>query len=627
MDRRDAARYKLLTRRAILIGAAEIGLIGGLVGRLYYLEVIEASKYKLLARDNSIGLRFIAPVRGRILDRFGADLATNQPNYRVLLVPEQVSDVGTALDKLAEIIPIDADQMREIEHIVAKRDPFVPVTVASRLTWDQFARVNVSIPSLPGVQLGVGLTRYYPMGDELAHIIGYVGSPTTKNVRHDPMLALPGYQVGKNGIEKYYDLALRGTPGYRKVEVNALGRVVRQLQHNNGIPGMNINLTIDARLQSFLSQRIARYRAASGVVLDAKTGDILAMAATPSYDPNEFVSGITDAEWEAIDSNRLHPLSNRAIAGQYPPGSTFKPIVALAGLECGAIDPDTKFFCPGYYKLGDAIFHCWKLGGHGWMDLKHAIEQSCDVYFYNVAHRTGIKNIAAMAHHFGLGHATGIDLPGEAPGLIPSPEWQERSLGQPWEPGETVIAGIGQGYILVTPLQMALLAAQLSNGGFAVRARLVRNPAVLAANELPRTDAKPVHRPLGLDPAHIAAVLAGMKLVTGSPYGTAYQARITDPAFAMAGKTGTAQARHLKIRTIGLGRYKLVPWIERDHALFICFAPEDAPLYAACFVIEHGGESLRPAEIAHDVMLQAQRHAPLDRIAASGLFGVKEPTS
>lgn len=624
MDRRDADRYRILTRRAVLIGGGQIALIGTLVGRLYYLEVVEAAKYKVLARDNSIGLRFIVPARGRILDRFGTALAINVPNYRVLLLLNQTEHVGATLDRLADLIPLDGRKRRDIEDLLEGRDPYVPVTVASHLTWDQFARVNVRIPELPGVQLGVGLTRYYPMGGEFGHILGYVGAPTEDDVKADPQLQLPGFQVGKSGIEKYYDLALRGTPGYRKVEVNALGRVVRDLQLHNSDPGLDINLTIDANLQSFLTQRLAHYRAASGVVLDAMTGDVLAIASTPSYDPNDFVPGITEAEWRSIDDNRLHPLTNRAIAGQYPPGSTFKPVVALAGLESGEIHPDTKFFCPGYYKLGDAVFHCWKIGGHGWLDLKGAIEQSCDVYFYNVAHRTGIMKIAEMAHRFGFGAPSGIDLPDEMPGLIPSPKWQEKAIGKPWEPGETVIAGIGQGFILVTPLQLAVMAAQLCNGGYAVTPRLVRNPTVLTANDMPREAARPVHRPLGLNPAYVDVVLAGMKLVTGNPLGTAYYQRITQPRFAMAGKTGTAQARHLKIRTLGLGRYKLVPWIERDHALFVCFAPEDAPRYAAAFVIEHGGESSRTAGIAHDVMLQAQRGALLQQPTAPGVDGVGE---
>jgi penicillin-binding protein 2 len=627
MDRRDSDRYKVLTRRAILVSGAQIGLIGALVGRLYYLEVVEASKYKLLARDNSIGVRFIVPVRGRIFDRFGADVATNKRNYRVLLLPEQADNVGTTLDKLAEIIPIDAEKRRDIEQQIEKRDSFIPVTVANHLTWNQFARVNVLIPSLPGVQLGVGLTRHYPMGDELAHILGYVGAPTEKNVRNDPLLELPGFQVGKNGIEKHYDLALRGKAGYRRVEVNAMGREVRELQRNNGTPGLNINLTIDARLQSFLSQRLAAHRIATGVVLDVTTGDILAMASTPSYDPNDFVLGITNTEWHQLNSDHRHPLNDLAVTGQFPPGSTFKPVVALAGLECGAIQPSTEFFCPGYYRLGNAVFHCWKLGGHGWIDLEHAIEQSCDVYFYNVAHRTGVNNIAEMAHRFGFGHATGIDLPGEASGLIPTPAWKENTLGRPWEPGETLITGIGQGYVLVTPLQLAVMAARLSNGGFGVTPRLVRNPAVMAANDMPQAAANPTHNSLGLNRANVEVILSAMKLVTSSPYGTAYAQRITEPGFAMAGKTGTAQARHLKVRTIGLNRYKLVPWIERDHGLFICFAPEDSPRYAAAFVIEHGGESSRAAAIAHDVMLQTQILAPLARPAAAGLYGATERTS
>lgn len=627
MDRRDADRYKVLTRRAVLIGGAQIGLIGILVGRLYDLEVVQASKYKLLARDNSISLRFIVPIRGRIFDRFGAELATNRRNYRVLLLPEQTDDVGATLDKLSDMLPIDAEQRRNIERLIGERDAFIPVTVASHLTWQQFASINVRIPSLPGVQLGVGLTRHYPLGTELAHILGYVGAPTQKNVQNDPLLELPGFQVGKTGIEKQYDLALRGKAGYRRVEVNAMGREVRELERNNGTPGCNINLTIDARLQSFLSQRLAAHRVAAGVVLDAATCDVLAMASVPSYNPNDFVLGITNAEWRQLNDDHRHPLNDLAITGQFPPGSTFKPVVAMAGLECGAIQPDTKFFCPGYYKLGDAVFHCWKLGGHGWIGLQGAIEQSCDVYFYNVAHRTGIMNIAHMARRFGLGSPTGIDLPGEAPGLIPTPSWKEKTLGRPWEPGETLIAGIGQGYVLTTPLQLAVMTARLSNGGHGVTPRMVRNPAVMAANDMPQSLARPTHTPLGFNRAHVELVLSAMKLVTSNPYGTAYDQRIIEPQFAMAGKTGTAQARHLKIRTIGLGRYKLVPWIERDHGLFICFAPEDTPRYAAAFVIEHGGESSRAAAIAHDVMLQAQLLAPLARPAASGLDGVTRETS
>ena len=396
MKPRDHGRTKVLNRRALLLASGKLGLMSALVGRLYYLQVVQADRYATLAEDNRINLRLLPPPRGRILDRNGVLLASNRLNYRVVLVSEQTPSVEATLDRLGKLIPISEQEYRKVLRESHRKRGFVPITVRENLSWAEVARVEVNAPDLPGVIIDVGQSRYYGLGVTAAHITGYVAPVSEDDLTGEPLLELPDFRIGRSGIEKTYDLALRGSAGNSQVEVNAYGRVIRELARQDGEPGDDVSLTIDIGLQSYVTERVAEQSAAVAV-LDIHNGDVLALASTPSFDPNAFNEGMTQAAWQALLHNPRKPLSNKAIAGQYPPGSTFKMVVALAALENGVVGPDHKVTCSGEMELGDRVFHCWKRYGHGERRMIDAIEQSCDLYFYDIARRVGIDRIAEMA--------------------------------------------------------------------------------------------------------------------------------------------------------------------------------------------------------------------------------------
>ena len=615
MDRREDDRQRLINRRTLLLGGLQLGAFGLLAGRMYWLQVLQSEQYKTLAEDNRINLRLLAPPRGRILDRFGVELAGNRQNYRVLVVPEQTRDLNGTLDRLAKIITIDDVVRGRIRRDVQRQRKFLPVLVAENLTWDEFAAVNLQSPDLPGVQLDVGEIRDYPFGDMFSHVVGYVGAVSEKDLTGDPVLALPGFRVGRNGVERIHDLALRGKAGSSQVEINAFGRIVRELNRKEGQPGADLVLTIDAALQKFTTERLGTESAAV-VVMDIHSGDLLSMVSGPGFDPNVFNVGITSAHWRRLSNDKHKPLINKPISGTYPPGSTFKMIVAMAGIEAGVVTPDYHVYCPGHMQFGNNTFHCWKKGGHGGMHCLSALEQSCDVFFYEVSRRIGIDRIADMSHRFGLGKVTGIDIPNEKPGIVPSRGWKKAARGEPWYDGETLSVGIGQGYVNATPLQLAVMTARMANGGYAVTPRVVRpNGETDSGGDL-RTAAERGFAALGVSPKALAQAVEGMRLVTSGGRGTARASQIKEPGWQMAGKTGTSQVRRItkQERLTGLRKEEDIPWEQRDHALFVCYAPIDKPRYACCVVVEHGGGGSKvAAPIAADVLRECQRLDPSGR--------------
>ena len=618
--KRDATTQRTFSRRALILGGAQAFLMTGLAARMYYLQVIESEQYSLLADENRINLRLLSPPRGRVLDRRGIELANNQQNYRVVLIAEQTEDVGKTLDALAKIIPIDSYERAKVLREVKRRRSFVPVTVAENLTWEEFARVNVFAPDLAGIQPDIGESRAYPFGATLAHVIGYVGAVSEKDLTGDPLLELPGFRVGKSGVERTREGLLRGKAGVSRVEVNAYGRVIRELTRREGQPGGEIRLSVDAELQAYTMGLLADESAAA-VVMDIHSGDILTLASTPGFDPQGFNIGLTQQAWSDLTSDPRNPLMNKAIAGQYPPGSTFKMIVAMAALDAGVISQDQKVFCQGHVELGNQRFHCWKRTGHGHMSMVDALEQSCDVYFYDIAKRVGIDRISETARKFGLGAATGIEIPAESKGLMPTRAWKLARTGEAWQQGETLVAGIGQGFVLATPIQLAVMAARIANGGFAVKPRLIlgeaENPGV-PTRELERL---PVGR------ASLELVAEGMRRVSNVPTGTAFRARIRDADMALAGKTGTSQVRRISRaeREIRVLRNEELPWEERDHALFVAFAPVKAPRYALSVVVEHGGSGSRAAApLARDIMTKVQE---MERANRKPLAGSDTPPS
>ena len=610
MDR-ETERYRSLTRRALILGSVKLALFGTLAARMYYLQVVEQERYELLAEDNRINIRLAAPSRGRIIDRFGVPLAVNDQDFRVLLVAEQAGDVEEVLDRLAPIVTLTDFERQRVLRDVGRRRAFSPVTLVENLDWDQVARLEANAPTLPGVSIDVGELRHYPHGVATAHILGHVGAVSESELTGDPVLALPGFRIGKTGVERELESDLRGEAGASQVEVNAVGRVIRELSRDEGTPGSDVRVTIDIGLQEYVQERLQAERSAAAVILDVETGEVFAMASHPSFDPNPFTSGISRDAWSGLVNDPYGPLNNKAIAGQYAPGSTFKMLVALAALEDGVIGPSFQAWCPGHLELGNHRFHCWRRGGHGWVGLGEAISQSCDVYFYELSRRLGIEKIAAMARRFGLGDVTDIDLPGEKDGLMPTVAWKQGALGRPWQPGETLIAAIGQGYVLATPLQLAVMTARIANGRWQVRPRVTMRIGDRDDPGAP-TEAGALE-PLGVSQSALDLVRDGMVRVTSHIRGTAHWAQIDEEGMEMAGKTGTSQVRRISTaeRLTGIIRNEDRPWRLRDHALFVGYAPIHAPRYAASVVVEHGGSGSRvAAPIARDILLECQRRNP-----------------
>ena len=615
--KREKNREKLLTRRAALLAGSQALLGATLAGRMYQLQILDKDRYTVMADENRINLRLLAPPRGLIFDRFGVALADNRPNYRVVVVPEQAGNLEATLAALGGLIEITETDLRRVLRDAKRKHAFVPLVVRSNLSWEEMARIEVAIPELAGVSVEQGLIRYYPYGTSASHALGYVAAVSEKELTGDPLLELPDFRIGKNGVEKAQDTQLRGSAGTSQVEVNAYGRVVREIASTPGRPGQDVVLGVDAALQDFTVKRCATEASLSCVVLDAVTGDVLALVSGPSYDPLQFATGLTPALWQELSTDPRNPLTDKAIAGVYPPGSTFKPVVALAALEAGIITPETSVTCPGYLSLGNATFHCWRHGGHGTVRLHDAIKKSCDVFFYETARRIGIDRLAAMARRMGFGNPLGLDIPGERGGTIPDRERQLALTGVAWQPGETLIAGIGQGSVTATPLQVATMAARLVTGR-AVVPRLVRPEGKLPQGGDPHPPAFPA---LGVNPRSLALVLDGMNAVVNEQGGTAYAARITDLTMAMGGKSGTSQVRRISAveREHGIRKGAEVPWKDRDHALFVAFAPVSAPRYVCATVVEHGGASggggsAVAAPICRDVLFEAQKRDPARRV-------------
>lgn len=656
----EKTRSRSFSRRAALLMGGQLAIMGGLGARLYYLQIIESERYRTLAEENRINFQLIAPPRGFIVDRNGDYVAINVQNYRIVLVREQAENAGgldAVLFKLSQLMELDDHTITRVQREARRRLAFVPITVAENLSWAEVSRIGVNQPDLPGVSIDVGQTRHYPYLEHMAHVIGYVSAVSEQDLTGDPLLELPGFRIGQSGIEKHYDLALRGASGTSKVEVNALGRVIREIDRQEGQPGQEVKLTLDMRLQDYAGRRMAGEKAASAVVMDVHTGDVHALVSVPSFDPNAFSEGIGAEEWQSLVRNPYGPLTNKAIAGQYAPGSTFKMAVALAGLENG-ISPDHRVYCPGHMELGDRRFHCWKRHGHGLMTMTDAIAESCDVWFYDVARRVGVDRIASVCRRLGLGETTGIELLGEADGLIPTRQWKREALGQPWHMGETLVVGIGQGFVLTTPLQLAVMTARLVNGGKAVLPRLTYpaqgfakdgtplpvddslngidlngrhagaevadvqpgSPAFDGASVFLHGDRQPVFEDLGFKKEHLDAMRVAMDEVVNGEKGTARKSALSIPGYTMAGKTGTSQVRRISSaeRESGIRSGDEIAWRLRDHALFVGYAPAHNPRFAVSVVVEHAeGGSVAAAPIARDLLekvLQLQGYVDAERV-------------
>jgi len=609
---RENDRTRLFTRRAVLVGGTQIGLFSLLLGRLYYLQVLQREKFTTLAEENRINLRLITPPRGQILDRFGEPLAVNQKNYRVVLLPEQISKLDDCLTSLNRYIDLTELERRKIERDFRSTDGFNAVLVRDNLTWEQVAAISLHALELPGVDIEAGEVRTYPYTVLASHVVGYVGpiSQADKDKGLD-VINTPGFKIGKNGVEKQYDSLLRGKPGNLQLEMNARGRVVRELARDEPTPGQDMPLTIDVRLQQMVQNRIAQEDSAAAVVLDAFTGAVYALVSHPGFDPNLFTYGISQQDWDTLNNDEHVPLLNKVLDGVYAPGSVFKIVTGLAGLDSGLMKPKETVFCPGYMELGNHRFHCWKRGGHGAVDFVHAMAGSCDTYFYDLGKRVGIDRLYEMAKRLGLGQATGIDFPHERSGLIPSRGWKMSRRKATWQQGETLITSIGQGYVLTSPMQLAIMLARVVNGGFEI------HPHIALAQTPRGVVTEPQGRSLGLDPKHLATVRDALCAVVNQQIGTAYGARIMEEGLSMAGKTGTAQVRRISTaeRSEGVISNEALPWKERDHALFVGYGPVEKPRYVASVIVEHGGSGAHmAAPIVRDILSTCQKLNPAGEV-------------
>lgn len=596
---------KFFSRRAFFVGGLQLVGLSILGARLAWLQIAQGKRYKTLSDKNRINIRMLAPSRGEIVDRFGVPLAVNEQNYRVLIIPEKADDLKKSLSVLQGLISVDDDVIKRVIKDASVTAKFLPLIIKEDLSWSEVAKIEVNLPDLPGLFIDTGEVRTYPYKDATAHVIGYVRAVSPKDMTDDPVLRLPGFKIGKTGIEKVYDLDVRGKAGAAEVEVNVVGREVRELKRKNASSGDRITLTIDGEMQRFTQELLATHKSASAVIMDAHTGAIYALASHPAFDPNMFVHGFSQEQWQTMMDDPGLPQTNKAISGVYPPGSTFKMITALAGLKAGVINKHTTVFCPGYYELGNDKFHCWKKHGHGKVDLTEALAQSCDTYFYKMSTEVGIDAIADMARRFGMGSKLGFELAEEKPGLMVDKKWKRTRFGKRWYPGETVVSSIGQGDIRTTPLQLAVMTARLVNGGYAVKPWIT---GYLGDRFVGRTQ----WEDMDISTKHLDLVMHGMDMVVNGKTGTAKKSRIETEGYSMGGKTGTAQVQRITAEQRRLGiKNKNLPWAQRHHALFVGYAPTNAPRYVCAVVIEHGvGGSSAAAPIAKELLKQVQLRNP-----------------
>ena len=612
-------KSRLITRRMFVLGGIKIAVFASIVSRLFYLQISENIKYRTLSDKNRLREWKVPPQRGIIKDFFDAKIASNTQLFQLHMIPEDVSNIGELMFRLSRLISFNDRQRANLIKKIKKRKPWEPVIVSDNLTWSEFSKLNLFLHELEGIKPVVAVTRQYFKDGSSSHLIGYVADVSKKDLENDKFLKdinVPGLKTGKTGLEKSLNESIIGRAGAQRYEVNAYGKRVKEVKFTQGTIGESFKTTLDLEVQRFANE-LLKDRSGSICVMDIYTGDIIAMVSSPTFDPNKFVHGINYNDWQALITNDRKPLINKAVAGLYPPGSTIKPVVALSALENDVISPKLVIQCTGKIELYGQTYHCWKEKGHGFMGLRNAIKQSCDIYFYEVARRLGVDRLSVTAKKFGFGNKAFSILREEKAGVVPSTKWKLKNIGKGWVLGETLISGIGQGYFQSTPMQICLMMAQLANGGYKINSRIIHDPdSIEPVVKAWRKEFKKREKKEGLsqenefefieeaddslahynleklyrNPENVKFVTEALYGATNEPMGTSYRSRHTKPEYKYAGKTGTSQIRtispeerELKLKSSDLP-YKL-----RDHALFAAFAPYDKPRYSISIVIEHGG--------------------------------------
>ena len=615
----DSFRNKttIMTRRMFILLSLKIVVFIGIVSRLFYLQISENIKYRSLSDKNRLREWKVAPQRGVIEDYFGNKIAKNKQVFELHMIPEDVPNIEQLFFKLARIINFTEKDKKNILRKLKKRKPWEPIIISDNLSWREFSRLNLYLHEIQGIKPAIALAREYTGDGVSSHIIGYVSEVSVKDLEQSKLLReinIPGLKTGKIGIEKNFNDSMIGTPGLQRFEVNAFGKRIKELKLINGIKGRDYRTTLDQEVQKYTSE-VMEENSGSVCVMDIYTGDIVAMVSNPTFDANKFVHGISSSEWQELIEHKRKPLINKSVSGLYPPGSIIKPIVALSALENEVISSKLVIKCTGSIEFYGQKYHCWKKKGHGFMNLRNALKQSCDTYFYEVARRLGIDRLSVTAQQFGLGKKVLDFLNEEKPGVVPNTQWKLKNIGQNWYLGETIISGIGQGYFQTTPIQLCVMMAQLANGGYKIKPRISddkyalrptinawRREFLIKKNnlDLPNINLEKLYK----NKENIKLILDALYGATNEPQGTSYKSRLTKPEYIYAGKTGTSQVRSISAEQRRLElKNKDLPYEFRDHALFAGFAPYQKPRYAISVVIEHGGAgSSGAAPIAKKVL-------------------------
>jgi penicillin-binding protein 2 len=593
----------IINRRMFIIGAAKIVVFAGIIGRLFSLQINENKKYLTLSDKNRIREWKLPPTRGSIVDYFGNVIAGNLKIYQLHIIPEQVENFNYLILRLKTLIELSDKKISNIIKLKKKIKPWDSIIVSENLSWSQFLKVNNYLYDLVGAKPVMIISRNYPFSDIYTHVLGYVSQPNEEDILQNEVIKerfVPGMKVGKLGLEKTLENHLIGTNAIQRYEVNTYGKRINQLEFQKGKPGSKIRLTVDTEIQKLCANLLIN-KAGSISVMDIYTGEIIAMYSSPSYNPNSFLFGISKDEWQLIRNNPLKPLINKTLSGLYSPGSTIKPIVALSALENNIIKPNFKVRCTGKTELYGQTFHCWKEKGHGYVSLNNAMKQSCDTYFYEIARLLGVDRLKITAEKFGLGQKVlGEYFDNEKKGLFPHTSWKKNNLGKNWVLGETLITGIGQGYIQTTPLQLCLMTAQIGNGGYSIKPKIIVNNKPLTAEQakkkMKEQNLNNSNNQLFKDQKNIKIVQEAMFSSTNEIRGTSYKSRIDDPRYQFAGKTGTAQVKRISKRERELDlKINQIPYNNRDHALYIAYGPYKNPRYAVSIIVEHGGSGSRTA--------------------------------
>ena len=582
-------KSRLITRRMFILSSLKIAVFIGIICRLFYLQISENIKWRSLSDKNRLREWKMPPQRGIIEDYFGEKIAKNSQVFQLHMIPEDVPNLEELFFRLSKIIDFNERQKSNLIKRLKKRKPWEPIIISDNLSWSEFSRLNLFLHETPGIKPVVSIARKYIEDGSFSHIIGYVSAVSVKDLENSALLRkinIPGLKTGKNGLEKSLNEDMIGKPGLQRFEVNAYGKRIKELKFVEGTAGKNYRTTLDIDVQQFTSE-LLKDKSGSICVMDIYTGDIIAMVSSPTFDANKFVHGIDTKDWQDLINDDKKPLINKSIAGLYPPGSTIKPLVALSALENDVISPNTMTECKGVIELYGHTYHCWKEKGHGFLRLREGIKQSCDIYFYEVARRLGVDRLAETANKFGLGNKVLDILDEERTGLVPSTKWKLKNIGRGWLLGETLLAGIGQGYFQVTPIQLCLMTAQLANGGYKIKPKIIYNEQALQST----TDAsREQFGQLYRNQENVKFVLDAQFGATNEPMGTSYRSRHVKPEYIFAGKTGTSQIRSITEEERELKiKQKDLPYKRRDHALFTAFAPYKNPRYAFSVVIEHGG--------------------------------------